>query len=974
MTIRIDRRDFLKAAGASVGTLCLPSFVAGSEGSVQALARKPPPAYKSFMDVYRNQWKWDSVSRGTHLINCWYQAHCSWDVYVKDGLVYREEQAAEYPQTKKELPDFNPRGCQKGGCFSERMYDPTRLTYPIKRVGERGSGRWKRITWDQAFDEIADTYLDVTVNEGTDRTIWDLGPSINIGASFGCQGRLAQLTHAVALDPNPANGDGHHGIYETFGKFTMDRSLDDYFYSDLILIWGGNPVYTQIPNAHFFTEARYNGTKLIVVSPDYSPSATKADLWIPLKPGTDAALALSICHLILEQGKVNEAFVAEQTDFPFLVRSDTAKFLKHADIVKGGDAERHIVVDKNSQTLEQAPYRSLDLGKLAPLLDVRRRVVLADGKEVEVRSVYSLLRDRLAPYTPEAVASMCGTPASLIRRFAADIMAAKAMSNVSGSSVNKYYHGNLTGRAMVLIFVLLGQMGRNGAGFSAFSLLNNDGWEKYVYGLRWRERLGFLTEFGPGIAKKLISGGTVEMFFRDLASTSFTNPGSGLPLNTSSSLFWNVHGGIADLSDDAEKWIPEMKRSVKVHLKESLDRNWFPLQPPADRPPKIMFHFCSNALRAVRGAQRVREVLWPKLKLVVAIDWRMNTTTRYADIVLPASTWYERTDHKWVTPLMPFDHVSVAATPPLGESKDDFWIITMLAKHIQKRARERGISTVVSHLGKKIHLDRLYDDLTMDGKFKEDDIEKAAKAILELSSNLDHVDWEEHKKRGFTKYRGVGNSPSSISNMGEMKDGETFVPLTYHVRDKQPYPTATRRIQFYLDHPLHLEYDEALPCYKEPPKIGGDYPLTMTGGKTRWSIHGTWRDSRLMLRLQRGGPCLYLAPKDATARKIHDGDWIRVRNDVGSFNVRAKVSPSMRPGQALMYHAWEQHQFLGKDDMNVVSPSPIKPVELAGGHPHLRVGWLEGQPGGFDRDTRIEVERLSPKEVKQLKQAARVAS
>jgi len=967
----ISRRDFLKATGAGAASLYLPSFGTKAAADVQSLARKAPPVYKNFMDVYRNQWRWDSVTRGTHLINCWYQSHCAWDVYVKDGLVFREEQAAEYPQTKPELPDFNPRGCQKGGCFSERMYDPTRLTYPIKRVGERGGGQWQRITWDQAFDEIADVYLDVTVNEGTDRTIWDCGPSINIGASNGAQARLAQLTDSICLDPNTANGDGHPGVYETFGTFTMDRSLDDYFYSDLILIWGGNPIYTQIPNAHFFTEARYNGTQLIVVSPDYSPSAIKADLWVPVSPGTDAALALAICRIIIDQGKVNEAFVSEQTDFPLLVRSDTKKFLTEADIRKNGDVDGHIIFDKRSQDLATAPYRSLKLGELTPELDVRRTVRLNDGREVEVRSVFSLLRDRLSPYTPEAAEAMCGTPAKLIQRFAADIIKAKNMSNVAGSSVNKYYHGNLTGRAMVLIFVLLGHMGRHGAGFSAFSLLCNDGWEKYVYGLRWKERISFFAEFGSGLAKKLISGGTKEMFFLDLASKFFTDPGQNLPIWTSSKLFWDVHGGILDLSKDAQKWIPELKRPVRVHLDESLDKNWFPLQPPADRPPRILINFCSNPLRAVRGNQKILEVLWPKLKLIVAMDWHMNTTTRHADIVLPASTWYERTDHKWVTPLMPFSHVTVAATKPLGESQDDFWIISMMAKHIQKRARERGISTVVSHRGKEIALDRLYDDLTMDGKFTENDIEKAAKTIMELSSNLDHADWEEHKKIGFTKYRGVGDSPLSISNAGDMDEGETFAPLTHHVQDKLPYPTATKRIQFYIDHDLFLEYDEALPCFKEPPKIGGDYPLMMTGGKARWSIHGTWRDSKTMLRLQRGGPCLYLSPKDAAKRKIKDADWIRVWNDVGSFNVRAMISPSMRPGQTLMYHAWENHQFLGKGDMNVVSPSPTKPVELAGGHPHLKIGFLEGQPGGFDRDTRIEVELLGHQEVKRLKQGAR---
>jgi len=145
-TTGLSRRAFLKGSAATTLTLSLPSFTAKAAESLSTLTSQKAPAYSSWMDTYRKQWTWDSVSRGTHLINCWYQSHCSFDVYVKDGLVFREEQAGEYPATKPELPDFNPRGCQKGACFSQRMYDPTRLTHPIKRVGPRGGGKWQKVT------------------------------------------------------------------------------------------------------------------------------------------------------------------------------------------------------------------------------------------------------------------------------------------------------------------------------------------------------------------------------------------------------------------------------------------------------------------------------------------------------------------------------------------------------------------------------------------------------------------------------------------------------------------------------------------------------------------------------------------------------------------------------------------------------------------------------------------------------------
>ncbi|MDP6183283.1 MAG: molybdopterin dinucleotide binding domain-containing protein, partial [Gammaproteobacteria bacterium] len=398
----------------------------------------------------------------------------------------------------------------------------------------------------------------------------------------------------------------------------------------------------------------------------------------------------------------------------------------------------------------------------------------------------------------------------------------------------------------------------------------------------------------------------------------------------------------------------------------SLEKKWLPLQPPAGKDPRMLFHYCANPLRSVRGSHKLLEVLWPKLKKIVVIDFRMSSTARHADYVLPAATWYETTDHKWVTPLMPYNHVTNAATKPLGDSKTDFWIFTMLAKHIQQRAKQRGIATIKSHLGKDVRLDRLYEDLTMDGRFLEDETDKAAGAILDASSNLSHVSWEEQKEKGFARYNGVGRSPMAIGNAGDLNEREPFVALTNHTDGKKPYPTATRRIQFYLDHDTYLAYDEALPRYKAPPLIGGDYPLMMTGGHPRWSIHAVWRDSISMLRLNRGGPYLIMGPEDAKDREIEDGDWIRAFNDVGKFVARVKISPTLMPGQTIMYHAWENYQFPSEQNPRRVTPSPINPVELAGGHPHLKVGFLEGQPGGFDRDTRIEVVRLSDEEAQAM--------
>jgi len=139
------RREFLRAGGAAALTLRLANLALAAEPGPGGQPAAPPglPPYRDWEDLYRQEWRWDRIVRGTHtMTNC--VSGCAWDLYVKDGVVWREEQKASYTASTTGLPDFNPRGCQKGACGAWLMYSPSRVRYPLRRVGPRGAGKWRR--------------------------------------------------------------------------------------------------------------------------------------------------------------------------------------------------------------------------------------------------------------------------------------------------------------------------------------------------------------------------------------------------------------------------------------------------------------------------------------------------------------------------------------------------------------------------------------------------------------------------------------------------------------------------------------------------------------------------------------------------------------------------------------------------------------------------------------------------------------
>ena len=119
---------------------------------------------------YREKWSWDKIAWASHCINC-YPGNCQYRVYLKDGVVVREEQAGTYTTIEAGVPDMNPMGCQKGNAWSRMLHSPERVLYPLKRAGERGEGNWDRVSWDEALSEIADATLDAIQESGPESVL-----------------------------------------------------------------------------------------------------------------------------------------------------------------------------------------------------------------------------------------------------------------------------------------------------------------------------------------------------------------------------------------------------------------------------------------------------------------------------------------------------------------------------------------------------------------------------------------------------------------------------------------------------------------------------------------------------------------------------------------------------------------------------------------------------------------------------------
>jgi DMSO reductase family type II enzyme molybdopterin subunit len=927
------------------------------------MGRQPdrPPLAGKWADAYRDRWRWDGVAWGTHCVDC-YPSNCPHRVYVRDGRVVREEASGTLASVEKGVPDMNPAGCQKGASWSQMLTGRERLLHPMRRVGERGEGRFERVSWDEALTEVADAMLDA-IEEGGVESIVRIGtPGEGGTQSMVLAGGLLNRLGATSTDVQSEINDFNPGLYATFGRFDPAPSSDDWFHSELLLIWANNPAYSAIPWYHYIVEARYNGGEVVTIAPDYNPSAIHGDAFLPVRIGSDAALALSMCRVLVDEGLVDEPFVREQTDLALLVRSDTGRFLRQSDLRADGSDEVFLLFDGRRERVVEAP-RTLELGELEPALQGSFSVGLSDGGEVEVRPAFALLRRRLEDYAPELASEACGVHPDTIRDLARKV-ARRRTRILLGWTTGKSYHGDLIERAMCLLLALTGNWGSKGTGIRSWAVGMFDG--QFLLAGKPRAGQEATREMHQGqqamIQAMLAQDPSVteEILLAEL-SYQGALPIAAVP----SAFFWYHHCGYREGWNRASWNDPCMRRPFDDYVQEAIQRGWWEgvVRPAPGNPPRVLFEIGGNMLRRQRGGQRMLlRHLWPKLRMIVSVDWRMTTTGLHSDIVLPAAQHYEKTNFPYTTPDVMNLTLADRAVEPAGESRSEWQINLMLARKLSERAGARGLQEVKTGSGGSVRLDTLYQDLTLGGALVDDDavIDEMVRDSALMGNIPSGTTLETLRRDGCVRFTGWGRSPMALAQASDLLPDETHSPFRWQTEKKEPFPTLTRRAQFYIDHEWFLEAGEELPVHKEAPAQGGEHPFQITSGHPRWSVNSMNSTSRIILNTIRGEPTVHINDRDAEARGIENGQEIRVFNDLASVQVQARVTPAVQPGQLVLYNGFEPYQFRGWQDFSNVEPGMVKWLHLAGGYGHLRYRALHWQPVPVDRAVRVDVAPADP--------------
>lgn len=587
-----SRRSFIKGAAA----LAAAGMLTGCSANLEGIStNSADPSKAGSEEIF------SGVCRG----NC--TGGCFLNVHVRDGQVVRTT-ARDMPN-----PDYN-RICPRGLAHVGRIYSADRVLYPMKRVGERGSDEFERISWDEALDTITEKWMGYREQYGSQSILFFYG-SGNYGLLSGSCNRVGAFLRfenilgcsdaGLDVDVGTAYGAGRAG------SAGLANELTDRKNAKTQVLWGNNPAISIPHSLHFLMEAKEAGTRLIVIDPVYNPNVAKADWWVPVKAGTDGALALGMLNVLFENGWIDDETLRGRTNCGLLIKED-GTFLRMSDVgVAPIEGDIDPATGKPKLTDPPAVWDEVS-GKVvayneatAPALE---GVAPIDG--MAVQTVYENAMSYISQYPPSKASAICGVSEDDIRELARVYHEDGPVTTEIMQGLNHYRNAHYTGWPVYLVSLLTDNAGKPGAA------------------------IGQSVEAG------------IQMTFSNVGKACRPTDSAG-----------NAAPGIAGHLDTAV--FEEVFSTGKLHGK--------------DYVVKSAYIHCSNPVVTMCNNDYTSRWI-DDLEFVVVADVCMTETCKHADIVLPSAHWFEQEDLGFMFFSHPYLLWQEKCVEPLGESKPDFQI------------------------------------------------------------------------------------------------------------------------------------------------------------------------------------------------------------------------------------------------------------------------------------------------------------
>ena len=700
---------------------------------------------------------------------------------------------------------FDSRGTDE---FASPTWDET-FEYMAKgyvAIAKRYSGpEGKKRLLDQGYPiEMIDPMLDPEGNVAGTRTMKFRGGMglLGVMGKYGMY-RNANLmalldSHVRGVGPENAmgarnwsnytwHGDQAPGHPWVHGLQTSDVDFNDLRSTKLHIQVGKNLVENKMPDSHWFIESMERGAKIVVITPEYSPPATKADYWIPCRSGLgDTTIFLGITKILMDENKYDEDFVKKFTDFPLLVRTDNLRRLRADEVISGYEStldsdgpsfkrqgltsEQHdkigdfVVFDKNSDdikaiTRDDVGERMVDAG-IDPKLEWKGDLTLTDGSTVEVMTLWEMYKIHLQDYDLDSVSEISQSPKELIRQLADDIATIKPVAIHTGEGINHWFHATLHNRATYLPLMLTGNIGVKGSGSHTwagnYKAANFQGSPWTGPGFKgWVGEDPFNHNLDVNASGKDIK---VRGYFKDEEPA-----------------YWN-HGDrplIVDTPKDGHKVF-----TGKTHMPTPTKALWF------------------NNVNLFNNAKHGYDMLFnvnPLIELIASADIEMTSSCEYADFVLPANTWMEFQQPEITSscsnPFLEIWGRNPEGIKPIYNTKDDVTIIASFAKAL---GEELGDSRFADHW-----------KFTLEGK-----TEVYIQRLLDSCTTTIGYNYEEIMAG---KYGEPGAALMLFRTYPR-------IPFYEQVEESEPFFTDHGRMQAYSDVPEAIEYGENFIVHREGPE------------------------------------------------------------------------------------------------------------------------------------------------------------